>query len=188
MRKSLAAAPQSRAGSLEWPWRSSPRSASLALGGARGQGVRELGKHARPSTTGIARFRRPASRLHTDRHRFAPPDRSGRCGCAELISSCLARTGPTDLAVVRGEYGRHLDWPRRLEPGLGQTPLRPLGFAAGLVLLPRRHRRGRSQRPSRIRQCGAGRYVYAYDWGTAANGYGWVPVAPTTAPISVGCA
>jgi hypothetical protein len=30
-------------------------------------------------------------------------------------------------------------------------------------------------------QCGPGRYVYAYDWGTAADGYGWV------GPISVGC-
>jgi hypothetical protein len=30
-------------------------------------------------------------------------------------------------------------------------------------------------------QCGAGRDVWAYDWGTAANGYGWV------GPLQVGC-
>ena len=31
-------------------------------------------------------------------------------------------------------------------------------------------------------QCGAGRDVWAYDWGTAANGAGWV------GPLTVGCA
>ena len=31
-------------------------------------------------------------------------------------------------------------------------------------------------------QCGNGRDVWAYDWGTSANGMGWV------GPLAVGCA